>query len=76
MKRRIIAPPEIDAFARELDPRPYALPPGSLRRPASLLTQSLTDTGNAGRFVVLHRDTALYCHAIKAWLICILSCGR
>ena len=34
-----------------------------------LLGQSHTDTGNSERFVLVHRNDARYCHAVKAWFI-------
>lgn len=35
----------------------------------SLLEQVPGDTGNAQRFLALHRNDVRYCHAFKAWLI-------
>jgi putative DNA primase/helicase len=34
-----------------------------------LLVPLLTDTGNAERFVLIHRDSVRYCHAFKCWFI-------
>lgn len=35
----------------------------------SLLTQLFNDTGNAERFVALHRNSVRYCYVFKSWLI-------
>lgn len=34
-----------------------------------LLVPLLTDTGNAERFVLIHRDSVRYCHAFRRWFI-------
>jgi putative DNA primase/helicase len=34
-----------------------------------LLVQLFTDTGNAERFILMHRESVRYCHPFKAWFI-------
>src|SRR5262245_38550720 len=42
---------------------------GQVRRNADLLTQPLTDSGNAERFVKLHGQDVRYCPEYKVWFV-------